>query len=266
MLTRLFNALQNRSTAPVFGLGQRNFITHPAHLLPGQRVYAVGDVHGCHAQLLALLKLIEADAVGSSDAVTLVFLGDYIDRGPASRAVLEVLRTKPWPAAWHVVMLRGNHDQALLDFLSAPATNSHWLGWGGETVLPEYGISWFNGPKRKELGDVAAELKTALVAAGHLAVLEATVLHHTVGDYLCVHAGVRPMLRLADQLESELMLIRDDFVGRPHGQPYRVVYGHTIEAVPLNLPDRLGLDTGAFAGGPLTAAVLTGSSTRFLQV
>jgi serine/threonine protein phosphatase 1 len=271
MLSRLLAKLTNRSAAPVFGaarfgLGQRNFEQHPAHIPPGQRVYAVGDVHGCSAQLNALLALIEADAADTTDAISLIFLGDYIDRGPASRAVLETLRTKPWPSTWQSIFLRGNHDQALLDFVENPATGSHWLGWGGETVLPEYGISWFNGPKRKDLLTVAAELKAALVQAQHLAVLENTVLYHTVGDYLFVHAGVRPMLPLADQLEHELMFIRDDFVGHPHGQPYRVVFGHTIMPQPFNQPDCLGVDTGAFSGGPLTAAVLSGCTTKFLQV
>lgn len=268
MLGILFGKVKTagaQAPLPRFKLGKRNWNTHPATLPDAHRVYAIGDVHGMAGLLDRLLGSIRADAAGYMGQVHLVFLGDYIDRGPHSKPVLEILKNRPWPPEWQVTLLRGNHDQAALDFLDNPTTDSHWLAWGGDSVLAEYGLGLFQHGVRTPLPALAQALKQQLEACGHLTVLQNTALHYTVGDYLFVHAGVRPMLAVADQLEHDLMMIRDDFAGRPHGLPYKVVYGHTITHVPLDLSDRLGLDTGAFSSGVLTAAVLENTTVRFLQ-
>ncbi|MCP5405880.1 MAG: metallophosphoesterase [Pseudomonadaceae bacterium] len=240
----------------------------PLYAIPeGQRVYAVGDIHGLDALLADLLERITADIADAPSHVTLLFIGDYIDRGPASKQVLERLGNLNFPANVATVFLRGNHEQALLEFLADPVARPDWLGWGGEETLASYGIRLHAPDGRlRTPAALAAELDEALAANNHKVFLQSTKLLHRQGDYLFVHAGVRPSVPLHRQLESDLLFIREGFVGRPHGLPCRVVYGHTMVAEPLVLPDRIAIDTGAYTGGPLTAAVLEEEDVRFLQV
>ena len=233
----------------------------------GERVYAVGDIHGHDALLERLLDMIAADAKGYKGAVALVFVGDYIDRGPASREVLDRLVARGWPAAWQAVFLRGNHEQALLDFLDDPEGRPDWLSWGGVEALASYGVKLFSSEGRqRSVASLAAELEGVLEENGHLAFLKATTHSHVAGGVLVVHAGVRPGVPLARQLESDLRFIREGFVGVPHGLPYRVVHGHTIVPEVVVADDRVSIDTGAYEGGGLSAVALERDGVRVLQV
>lgn len=237
-----------------------------ASVPPGQRVYAVGDIHGCLGKLDGLLEKIKTDAAAFKGDVTLVFLGDYQNRGPSSKQVLDLLVEAPWPKAWKSVFLRGNHEQALLDFVADPAGKPDWLGWGGIETLASYEIKPFDKagqPRGQHL--LATELVEAMEPAGHLDFLNKTQMTHGVGGYLFVHAGVRPHVPMNRQLATDLMFIREDFIGRDHGLPYRVVHGHTIAPKVQVLPNRIGVDTGAYSGGPLSAVALEGKDVRVIQ-
>jgi serine/threonine protein phosphatase 1 len=246
--------------------GDEPFLLRGKASIPaGERVYAIGDVHGRADLQRDLLQRLVTHAGDTSDAVTVVWLGDYIDRGPDSAAVVDNLLQSPLPAGWRQVFLRGNHEQALLDFLAEPTRNTAWLAWGGIMALQSYGVQPYGARGLREPAALAAELQHALAERGHAAFYAATKLTFECGDYVFVHAGVRPGVPLARQLPEDLLMIREDFMGRPHNLGKTVVFGHTIVPQVLQLDDRIGLDTGAFETGVLSAACLREADVLFLQ-
>lgn len=223
---------------------------------PG-RTFVIGDIHGCAAELDRLLKSLRPSA-----GDVLCFLGDYIDRGPASRQVIDLLlELRGGPAG--CIFLRGNHEDMLLDFVGLPGGRfgDMYLENGGASTLRSYGLA----PRR------GADLIEALPAE-HVAFLEALQLTVNVGNTICVHAGLRPSVPLERQAVEDLLWIREDFFGAPHSFGKIVLYGHTprraVEIVP---PYRIGLDTGLVYGGTLSClhleeAVLWQVSRHSLQV
>jgi len=227
----------------------------------GVRLYAVGDIHGCAGQLDALLAQIEAEPAEMLEK-RIVFLGDYVDRGPDSRAVVERLvalqKSKP-----QTVFLKGNHEAAMLDFLHAPDAEASWLNWGGAETLQSYGIAQIFS---REPHLVAAEFADRLPAA-HRAFFDGLELYSVAAGYLFVHAGVRPGVPLEAQEERDLLWIRGEFHNAlPERRPDKVVvHGHHPVKKPLDAGWRVDVDTGACYGGKLTAAVLEGTNRRFIS-
>jgi serine/threonine protein phosphatase 1 len=232
----------------------------------GQIVYAIGDIHGEADLLRHLLEQLRQDMAERSDlTATVIFLGDYVDRGPDSRGVLDLLLSGPLPGA-KLRFLRGNHEQAMMEFLVDPLTTADWLRFGGVETLTSYGLRappGSMGPDR--LRQLAAGLAERLPPA-HLSFLRTTSLMAAVGDYAFVHAGIRPGLPLNQQKQDDLLWIRDGFIDRPFQASHVIVHGHTISDEPELLPHRIGLDTGAYASGVLTAIALQGTERRLLQV
>ena len=239
-----------------------------ARIPDGQRVYAIGDVHGRADLLTTLLTQIHEDAAGFNGQVTVIFLGDLINRGPDTHRVLEIiesLKTRP-PHNWSIIILQGNHEYALQLFLSDPEARPEWLSWGGDATLASYGIRlWAVDSRRRGPSALAAELALALAETGHRALLDPLPTSWTCGNYLFVHAGVKAGVPLEQQDVSDLLFIRRGFLGQPHGLPFKVVFGHTIFPEPLLTGDRIGLDTGAFQSGRLSCAVLETDSIRLLH-
>jgi len=234
----------------------------PPRVPDGVCVYAIGDIHGRRDLLVQLLEKIAADAAGTGQQPVLVFLGDYVDRGPDSKGVIEVVRICA-EAEGHVVALRGNHDQMLLDFLRDPATYTSWKGLGAAETLSSYGVA---PPASDAPGDLATAHKEFLSAIppSHLDFLNGLVFSHTIGDYFFAHAGVRPEVSFDRQVAHDLMWIRGDFLNSDKVLEKVVVHGHTPAEAPVNLPGRICADTGAYATNRLTAVVLTGEERRFL--
>lgn len=229
----------------------------------GLRIYAVGDVHGRADLLRALLEMLKADAREFEGKIQLVMQGDYIDRGPDSRGGVEVL-LRETPPEWELVGLRGNHEEVLAWFLKDPVGRPDWLHWGGVQALESYGVAAFGPRGLRDAKALAAEFEHAATEAGHLKFLLERPLMHVVGDYVFVHAGVRAGVPLKDQMAHDLLFIREDFLGRPHGLPYRVVFGHTILPEVLVTEDRIGLDTGAFSTGRLSSVALENATVRII--
>ena len=231
---------------------------------PGTRVYAVGDIHGEIGVLSRLIGMVRKDAAGAPvDRRVLVFLGDYVDRGLGSRQVIDFLLDDPAPG-FESVFLKGNHDACLLAFLEDAGAGPEWLGVGGQATLLSYEVRMPPGPRNAtHLESVREELARAL-PPDHKAFLEGLSLFHVEGSYAFVHAGVRPGVELEDQQERDLLWIRDEFIDdrRDHGRV--VVHGHSVIDRPEVLPNRIGIDTGAYATGRLTCLVLEGESQRFL--
>ncbi|HYD31385.1 MAG TPA: metallophosphoesterase family protein [Azospirillaceae bacterium] len=238
----------------------------------GRCVYAVGDVHGERRCLERLLAVIAQDAARreAEDGVRpiLVFLGDYIDRGPDSRGVLDTLcglaqaASAGTGAECHFLL--GNHDAALLEFLRDPATGAEWLNYGGAETLASYGA-------RAPVGTVGAARWRALRGAleenlpdGHRRFLESLKPMLILGDYAFVHAGVRPGVPLERQRPEDLLWVREPFLSSPRHHGKVVVHGHTVVEQPQVLANRIAVDTGAYATGILTAVALHGPHQRIL--
>jgi Calcineurin-like phosphoesterase len=231
----------------------------------GQLLYAVGDIHG-RADLLAnLMRQIETDAAGRNAAKkTLIFLGDYIDRGPDSRGVIEMLLAGA-PEGFEAHFLKGNHEALLLDFLADPWRLDHWLINGGDATMASYGVD-IGRLSRADAGpDAWRDAFASALPEEHLRFFKGLRLIVPVGDYLFVHAGIKPGVPIAAQRETDLIWIRGEFLDWPEPFGKIVVHGHTPVREPLVLPNRIGIDTGAVFSNRLTALRLEDGSQAFLQ-
>lgn len=240
--------------------------TTPATIPDGQRVYAIGDIHGRADLLKALLNKIQTDALGGdySGRPKLVFLGDYIDRGFQSREVIDIL-LGDLVSPFDTFFLKGNHEAAMLQFLSEPGMGPRWVEHGGAETLVSYGVQ---PPRSRTAADewaiASQELKRALPRE-HLQFLMSLQINVRIGDYLFVHAGVRPGVELDQQSEYDMLWIREEFLNdtRPLGAV--VVHGHTPASQPHRDSRRVGLDTGAYISGQLTAARFEHETVEFLS-
>jgi len=215
----------------------------------GKRTFVVGDIHGCVDELEWLLEAIEP-----RDGDQICFVGDYVDRGPSPRGVVERLlrlrREGP-----RCVFLKGNHEDMFLAYLGISGQYADAFLWnGGDVTLESYGITGL-------AGNAAAER----IPAEHLEFLSTLDLTARFGTFLCVHAGVRPSRSLTQQSEEDLLWIREDFIDRAHSFPYTVLYGHTPQRdVRVHLPYKIGLDTGVVYGNLLSCLEL--ASKELIQV
>ncbi len=244
------------------------WIPAPGRLPDGVRVYAVPDLHGRADLLERLLDTLAADMARAGDGIerlVAIFLGDYIDRGPRSRRVLDIL-TNGLPKGLETVFLKGNHEDFVLSFLDGASDAAGWLLNGGIETLASYGV---DVPDTGFLTDEAENsIRVALLNAmpeRHLVFLRDLALMHREGDYLFAHAGVRPGVPVERQNPEDLLWIRGPFLTSTADLGAVVVHGHTITPRPLVLANRIGLDTGAYQSGRLTCGVLEADRLRFIQ-
>ncbi len=235
-----------------------------ASIPDGERVYAVGDIHGRLDLLEQLIQAIDDDDAARGPAeTTLVFLGDLVDRGPDSRGVVERLRrlSLERPSARFIA---GNHEQVFLHALSGdPRVTRYLVAIGGRSTLLSYGITdeEYAGLEYSELADRLI----ALVPPEHVDFLSSFEEWVEIGDYLFVHAGVRPGVPLEEQSSQDLRWIRDEFLNSRSSFGRMVVHGHTISEDVEVRSNRIGIDTGAYDTGRLTALALEGSDRWFLS-
>jgi serine/threonine protein phosphatase 1 len=229
-----------------------------------QRVYAVGDIHGRLDLLEELLGRIEEDEAGRAPAdTTLIFLGDLVNRGPDSRGVVERLlrlsRERPGTR-----FLKGNHEQVLLRAVTAdPKAVRFLVRIGGRATLLSYGIP---EAEYDQLDYVALTERFApLVPQDHVEFLTGFEDWLAIGDYLFVHAGLRPGVAVEDQSPEDLRWIRSEFLDHRSSFGKVVVHGHSITEEVEIRPNRIGIDTGAYASGRLSAVGLEGSERWFLS-
>ena len=241
------------------------FAAQPSpHGAAGYRAYAIGDVHGRLDLLDQLIARIETDiATRRRTKNVIVFLGDLIDRGPQSAQVVERLRT--WePRDAKTVFLCGNHEEVLLRVLAGESTVlGDWLKFGGAQCLASYGLD------AERLGDQHESFALVAIKAAipteHRAFFESFADTFRFGDYLFVHAGIRPGLAVAAQAQKDLRWIRDPFLEDHSDHGFVVVHGHTISENVEERVNRIGIDTGAYRSGVLTAMGIEGTNRWFLD-
>jgi len=251
-----------RSTNSVWRRSASRIERYPPRLPDGVRIYAVGDVHGRADLLDQVLSRIDADLASSPDCRPVqVFLGDYIDRGPYSRSVLDLLVARG--RTHEAVFLRGNHESYVFEFLKNPAVFDAWRRFGGLETLLSYGLRPSTNADTRQQIELAQALAKSLPAHHHqfLANLQSSF---TCGDFFFVHAGVRPGIPLAKQQEDDLLWIREDFLLCEDDFGKMVVHGHTPVRNPDIRPNRINIDTGAYATGKLTCLVIENDEILFL--
>ncbi len=213
------------------------------------RFYAIGDVHGCLHLLTRLEDAIQAEVSAQGDGATILYLGDLVDRGPDSAGVIDYL-LKPAPAGIKREFVAGNHEQAMLDFLTGADAGGDWLRFGGFETLMSYGVrgdalnAWRTRP------DKLRQSAASHIPEEHLAFLRGLPVLHTYPGYLFVHAGVRADKPLDRQPDFELMWMRN---GRIASEGRTVVHGHTPVSAPLVSTAEINVDTCAYATGRLSA-------------
>ncbi|HUB49078.1 MAG TPA: metallophosphoesterase [Acetobacteraceae bacterium] len=232
------------------------FRAAPGWLPRGQRVYAIGDIHGCKVELAALHNAIAADVAARPIAsALLVHLGDYIDHGPASAGVIDLLSAGPPIPNVATINLRGDHEHMFLLALEGDrAAGTDWMWSGGHSTLRSLGVPT----------SLPRELWAATMRPSRVAFLRNLSWWHREGNYLFVHAGIRPGIPLAKQEKDDLLTIRQPFLFTEQDFGFVVVHGHSTNPAPVVTANRIGIDTGAGQGGMLTCAVLEEDRVAFL--
>ncbi len=227
------------------------------------RIYAIGDIHGRLDLLERAIAAIRHDVEQYGPAALTVTLGDYIDRGPQSCGVLDRLTENPFPTSY--VALKGNHETLLEDFLAEPANGPFWRQQGGLQTLQSYGIQ-VGILSRTSFAKARDRLRGAMPSA-QTHFLQSLKTSFSPGPYFFCHAGVRPGIPLDHQSDDDLLWIRDEFLTSSVDFGKIVVHGHTPVRAPEIWPNRIGIDTAAFATGRLTCVALSpGEKPRFLPV
>ncbi len=232
---------------------------------PGMRLYAIGDVHGCDDLLAQAHIDIEADLLERpAPDYRVIHLGDYVDRGPATSAVLDRVMRMQAADKERVVCLGGNHEDLLLMFLDDPEeARATYLRYGGIQTMRSYGVAVDDGQHLSDVMDLRDRFAEAL-PQGHRDFMASLPSHIRLGDFLFCHAGIRPGVPLDRQDVNDLRWIREPFLSDPRDHGFVVVHGHTPVERPEVRPNRINIDTGAVFTGRMTCVAIEGTGHRFL--
>ena len=227
-------------------------------------IAAIGDIHGRHDSLFCLFAKLKAYEEKQHNLVQYVFLGDYIDRGPDTKQVIDTILE--WRTHHECIFLLGNHEASLLQFLDEPIQNAEWLNYGGIETALSYGIRAPIGRlSNSQIIALSAELKNALKEE-HLAFFKNLELSYESGDYLFVHAGVYIDRPLSQNDEQSLLWMREPFLSSKTLFDRVIVHGHTITQnfEPEIRANRIGIDTGSYLNGKITALLIDGINRQFI--
>ena len=251
MFNRLRKILEPAGEAPAFALSDR-------------RVFGIGDVHGCDDLLEALIRGIDVISQHDPNPPIIVFLGDYVDRGPASRQVLDRLVSLEAEGR-KVRFICGNHEEAMLRFLGDIEGGLAWPGYGGRETMASYGVTCPQDEHDLDAWRLTSAQLKAAIPESHMRFLWGLEDKIELGNYLFVHAGLRPEHSIAAQSQRDLRWIREPFLSDPRPFSHVVVHGHTPSSHPYSDERRVGLDTWAYKSGVLTAVELKRDRRRFFQ-
>jgi serine/threonine protein phosphatase 1 len=209
------------------------------------KCFVIGDIHGCLEEMACLLEALPLEP---SDR--LVFLGDYVDRGPDSRGVVSHLIDLKERGRQEVIFLKGNHEDMLLSYLGLRGRYGDMFVFnGGDATLASYGVSRRNNHPQEVLAKMPSD---------HLEFFKGLRVYYQMEPFLCVHGGIHPRKPMAEQIEEEILWIRDEFIQNIHNLPYTVLFGHTpLKEVFFHLPYKIGLDTGLVYGNTLSCLEVT---------
>jgi serine/threonine protein phosphatase 1 len=230
------------------------------------RIYAIGDVHGHDGLLKALTSLVEKDDASRAPANrrVMIFVGDYIDRGPDSRGVVDFL-LNGLPKHFEAFFLRGNHEDYLLRYLSGPSFDQGWFANGGVETLKSYGVDIAGGGFDTWFTEETRDRFAAVLPESHVRFYRETLISVRFGDYFFAHAGIRPGVPLELQKPQDLLWIRQEFLRHTGDFGAVIVHGHTPVHAPEDLRNRICIDTYAFQTGHLTAVGLEANRRWFLS-
>lgn len=201
-----------------------------------KRIFAIGDIHGCIDKLENLLEKLPVDWTTDK----LIFLGDYVDRGPDPKAVVQLLSELKAMHPYSTIFLKGNHESLFLDFLENGTITDAFLKFGGEKTIKSYQI----------------DRESRKIPSKHLDFLINLKTYYILDDFCFVHAGLKPGISIEEQDEDDLLWIRYEFIRSDYDWGKRIIFGHTPFETPLIKPNKIGIDTGAVYGGRLTCLVL----------
>lgn len=241
----------------MFDLLSRFLVKNDAGLPQGCRVYAVGDIHGCYSLLQEALDKIHRDMEKRSPVsdIKIIFLGDYIDRGPDSRKVIDEFIKDPQDGIERIY-IKGNHEDTLLQFIEEPSVLDSWQQYGGLETLQSYGVDLrlvYQG------NNFVRDAFLSALSEKHLKFYQGLKTSCIIGDYFFCHAGVKPGVSLDSQEDDDLMWIRNEFLQYSGDHGKVVVHGHTPVKEPEIWKNRINIDTGAYATGKLTCLMLEGT-------
>lgn len=236
----------------------------------GRVIYAIGDIHGCYTQFASMLQQIVYDVEITDPKLRplLVFCGDYVDRGPSSAAVISAMIWIFRHCNLEVTFLRGNHEEMLLEFVTQPEESLQWLRRDGHHTLRSYGVVFPSDNENDFEKDIIhlRDMFLDLVPASHLNFMRTLPIKRVCGDYVFVHAGLRPGVPIEQQSEHDCTWIGSEFLDADYRFEKVVVHGHSWSSeLPMVLDNRIGIDTGVYATGRLTGVRLEGSSIKILQ-
>lgn len=232
--------------------------TKKPRLPEGIRIYAFGDIHGRADLLKKMFTVIDADLARNPVPRPIhVFLGDYVDRGPDSAGTLDLLIDRG--RHFETVCLKGNHEAYMLEVLRDPGKLAEWRKFGGLSTLMAYGLQPSLNPDADEQAELIQTLAKHMPDT-HLRFLESLLPSFLCGDFFFVHAGVRPGVPLKEQTEADMLWIRDEFLDSKENFGKFIVHGHTPVREPDIRPNRVNIDTGAYATGNLTLLTIQGDS------
>jgi serine/threonine protein phosphatase 1 len=253
-----------KSVKRLFGLDKRR-APHPRLQLDLTEtvVYAIGDVHGCLSELLALERIVVEDARTLPGRKLIVMLGDYVDRGPSSAQVLDHL-IAPAPDGFERICLTGNHELAMCDYLEGGIGLKAWLSMGAEPTLRSYGLDLDRLAEIYRSEQAVEKAVRETIPAAHLDFLRALPILVETRNYIFVHAGVRPGIALEKQVDEDLVLIRSAFFDNADLLTRYVVHGHTPVDEARRIGMHVSLDTGAYFSGRLTALRIWRNKGRYL--
>lgn len=249
-----------------FGVGSKPppVLLDAASIPEGQRVYAIGDVHGRLDLLHELLSAIKKDAAEISKQTFIVYLGDYVDRGHDSRGIIDFFLNNPMDE-FEQIFLMGNHEEFMLRFMESPGPGAGWLEYGGMETLLSYGVSLQPGVMSEKKLSLAADGLREMVPQTHIDFLSGLKDSFELGDFFFCHAGIDPDRPLSKQKAEDLRWAREPFLSHTKSYSKIIVHGHSITERPELHPNRISIDTGAYHSGQLTCLVLHGKEKRFIQ-
>ncbi len=243
-----------------------SWFVEPKGKIPDSEViYAIGDLHGRDDLLARLHESIEEDIARSPERkATVIYLGDYVDRGPDSKAVIDRLLDQPVQGAERI-FLKGNHEEAMLRFLAGETSGGSWLNIGGGATAWSYGVSLRSETREPAPPDVVRRQLIEALPPRHMEFFRNLRLLHEAGDYLFVHAGIKPGRAIEDQDPRDLLWIRGEFLNSRRRHEKIVIHGHSSSNEVVVKRNRICVDTTAYATDRLSCVVLEGDAYRFMS-